>query len=281
MIKTKRKKRAKMIIYISIVVVIFMFIFWNQPVYRNYTITSEKINNGFTIVQISDLHSTTYGKNQKRLIDKIDKANPDIILLTGDIVDDIEDEENAYILMEDLVAKYPLYYVDGNHEVWHDETEKVYEEIRKIGVTILENTYETIFINGDEIILAGIMDPSERKAKAKTTNVINKLEKTGLASLESDLFTILLTHRPEYFDLYEQYPLDLVLAGHAHGGQVRIPFLVNGLYAPDQGYKPDHAGGYYTQETYEMIVSRGLSLNPNLPRVFNPPEVVVIRVNGG
>lgn len=279
--KTQRKKRAKMIIYISIVIVVIMIVFWNQPVYRNYTITSDKISNDFTIVHLSDLHSTSYGKNQKRLIKKIDNAKPDVVVLTGDIVDDLVDEENAYLLMRDLVTKYPLYYVDGNHEVWHDETEKVYAEISKIGVTILDNMYETISVNGAEIILAGIMDPSEKKEKAKETNVINNLEETGIKTLESDLFTVLLTHRPEYFDLYEDYPIDLALAGHAHGGQVRIPFYINGLYAPDQGYRPDHAGGYYEQENYELIVSRGLSLNPRLPRVFNPPEVVVIQVNGG
>lgn len=281
MTKTKGKKRAKMTLYISIVIIFFMITFWNQPVYRNYTITTDKRQKGFTIVQLSDLHSTSYGNNQKRLIKKIDKVQPDIIVLTGDIVDDIEEEDNAYILMTDLVTKYPLYYVDGNHEVWHHDTEKVYQAISDIGVHILKNTYDTISINGEDIILAGIMDPSLIRQTAKESNVKSKLDSTGLKTLNSNLYTILLTHRPEYADLYEEYPIDLALAGHTHGGQVRIPFLLNGLYAPDQGYKPEYAGGYYQLESYELIVSRGLSLNPSLPRVFNPPEVVVIQVNGG
>ena len=125
------------------------------------------------------------------------------------------------------------------------------------------------------------MDPANGKEKAKESTVKAELELTGLATLNSNLYTILLSHRPEFFELYEEYPIDLTLSGHAHGGQVRVPFLINGLFAPDQGYKPEHAGGYYQLDSYELIVSRGLSLNPRLPRIFNPPEVVVIQVNGG
>jgi len=284
MIKLKRKKNIKMMIYISIAIVLALIVFWNQPVYRNYTLTTDKIQNGFRIVQLSDLHSTSYGKNQKRLIKKIDKAKPDIILMTGDIIDDIQDEEAAYILMKDLVTKYPVYYVDGNHEVWHYNTKKLYDNMSEIGLVILDNRVETIKVKGEEIVLAGIMDPSdslERKQRAVGFYVKDELDLTGLKELNGRLYTILLTHRPEYFALYENYKIDLALAGHAHGGQVRIPFFLNGLYAPDQGIKPKHAGGYYQMITYELIVSRGLSLNPRLPRIFNPPEVVVIQVNGG
>lgn len=279
--KANRKKRTKMTIFISIVIGLFVVVFWNQPIYRHYTLTTNKLSNGFTIVHLSDLHSTSYGKNQKRLIKKIDKIKPDLILYTGDIVDDIVDEEAAYVLMKDLATKYPSYYVDGNHEVWHDETDRIYREVSAQGVTILKNTYETVSINGEDIILAGIMDPSERKQKAKESRVEENLDLTGINSLDNSLYTILLTHRPEYYDLYKEYRIDLALAGHAHGGQVRIPFLINGLYAPDQGFEPEHAGGYYDLDSYELIVSRGLSLNPKLPRVINPPEVVVIEVNGG
>lgn len=279
--KANRKKRTKMTIFISIVIALFAVVFWNQPIYRNYTLTTNKLTNGFTIVHLSDLHSTSYGKDQKRLIKKINKVKPDLIVYTGDIVDDLVDEEAAYVLMKELATKYPSYYVDGNHEVWHPETDRLYEEISAQGVTILKNTYERVSINGEDIILAGIMDPSERRQKAKQTKVEENLDLTGLNDLDNSLYTILLTHRPEYYDLYSEYNIDLALAGHAHGGQVRIPFLVNGLYAPDQGFQPEHAGGLYNFDTYDLIVSRGLSLNPKLPRVFNPPEVVVIEVNGG
>lgn len=279
--KTRRKKRIKMTFIIVTIFILGLIAFWNQPIYRNYNITTDKIQNGFTIVQLSDLHSTSYGKNQKRLIQKIDNANADIILLTGDIVDDINPEEAAYILLRDLVTKYPVYYVDGNHEVWHDNTQKIYQEIQAIGVHILDNTYEKVTINDDQVILAGIMDPSERKQRAKEATVIENLESTGLKALDNESFTILLSHRPEYYELYGEYPVDLTLTGHAHGGQVRIPFLLNGVFAPDQGYKPEYAGGLYNMESYELVVSRGLSLNPRLPRVFNPPEVVIIQVSGG
>jgi len=278
---TKRKKRVKMTLMIGIIVLFCVIAFWNQPIYRNYTITTDKIKSHMNIVQLSDLHSTKYGKNQKRLIKKIDEANPDLILLTGDIVDDMTQEVNAYVLLKDLVTKYPLYYVDGNHEVWHHDTENIYQEIRDIGVHILYNTKETISINGESIVLAGIMDPSEHKERAKESTVKANLDLIDWETIDEDLYTILLTHRPEYFSLYETYPIDLALAGHAHGGQMRIPFLINGLFAPDQGYKPKYAGGYYQLNSYALIVSRGLSLNPRLPRIFNPPEVVVIKINGG
>lgn len=258
---------------------------WNQPVYRKYEMVTDKVKKGFTIVHLSDLHSTKYGKDQKRLLKKIKDADPDIILMTGDMVDDLRDEEAAYTLMEGL-SEYRIYYVIGNHEVWHEDTAKVISDMESLGVIHMANESDEIEVNGQTVNLLGILDTNAlgiKKDRSKKTGVVKSfvdraIEETGVMEMETeDNFTILLSHRPEYMEVYNEYPIDLVLAGHAHGGQFRVPLLLNGLYSPNQGIFPEYAGGMYEEET-TMIVSRGLSLNTIAPRLFNPPEVVVIEV---
>jgi predicted MPP superfamily phosphohydrolase len=279
----KRKRRRMLLISILILTFIIKA-FWNQPVYKKYTIESNKIQNSITIVQISDLHSSIYGKNQAKLIKMVEDVNPDIIALTGDIVDDVESEDGAYLLIEGLVDKYPMYYVSGNHEVWHKESSVVFEELDKRGVIILNNTYEEICIRDEKIILAGIMEANVQRRSISEEDITKQIEVLGIKDSEltkEQDFTILLAHRPEFHELYKELPIDLALSGHAHGGQVRIPYILNGLYAPDQGFFPHYAGGIYDFQKYKMIVSRGLSFNLRLPRIFNPPEIVVITVIGG
>lgn len=284
-----------MIYILTTLVVLAIISLWNQPVYRRYQVTSEKIDKPVTLVQLSDLHGSIYGKDQKRLIRKIKAADPDIIVMTGDMVDDVVDEAGAYTLMEAL-KDYPLYYVSGNHEGWHPNTEKVFETIENMGVTCYFNDSEVIEVNGNLINIGGILDPAGtgnrrhsfgdrfKKDGNDHYNVLSvdeEIRVSGLVDLDSNNFTLLLSHRPEYMDTYKTFGLDLVLSGHAHGGQVRIPFLINGLYAPNQGTFPKYAGGLYEEDGLHLIVSRGLSLNWLLPRVFNPPEVVVITLESG
>ncbi len=282
-------------IYIIVTLAVLATIaLWNQPVYRRYTVTSDKIENPVRIVHLSDLHGSIYGKDQSRLLKKIKAANPDIIVMTGDMVDDVADESGAYMLMESL-SDYPIYYVSGNHEGWHRETEKVFERIEDLGVTCYFNDSEVIEINGNKINIGGILDPAGTGNRRKSFSLESKrdgvdlynvlpvneeIKESGLLDLDLSHFTLLLSHRPEYINTYKTFDLDLVLCGHAHGGQVRIPYLLNGLYAPNQGFFPEYAGGLYKEDGMHMIVSRGLSLNFFLPRVFNPPEVVVITLKG-
>jgi hypothetical protein len=281
--KTKKKSRRLICILLSFIILVIIAL-WNQPVNRTYTVKTDKLKSTIKIVHLSDLHSTKYGKNQERLIKRVTNENPDLVVLTGDIVDDIKDEEGAYLLVKGLVDEYPVYYVSGNHENWHLATESIYQELVNMGVVVLRDRHEIISINGEEIMVAGIMDPDRSIKSNQEVTMLKSLNSVGFDEIPegtSDLFTVLLTHRPEYYELYKKYPIDIVLTGHSHGGQVRIPFLINGLYAPDQGYFPKYAGGYYKMKTYDMIVSRGLSLSFWLPRVFNPPEVVIINVIGG
>jgi len=275
----KGKKLVKLL-KTTISLILLTVAFWNQPVYQKYKVVSDKLIKGLRIVQLSDLHSARYGKNQKRLLKMIDKAKPDIIVLTGDIIDDKFSEENAFDLIDGLVSDYPVYYVTGNHEYRHKNPRWIYETLTNKGVHVLMDEYEEVTVNEEQIIIAGIKDP-DRNVFANERDLIQEsFEDTNLRNnkqvIDDRTFVLLLSHRPEMKDIYETFPIDLVLCGHAHGGQVRIPYLINGLYAPEQGIFPKYAGGQYKFDDCQMIVSRGLSFYIHMPRIFNPPEVVVI-----
>lgn len=275
MLKTKKHK---LIMYVIILIILSIFIFWNQPVIRKYTIQSNLIKNQIKIVQISDLHSTRFGENQIKLIKKINKLTPDVIFLTGDIFDGYRLPDNAYILIDNLVDKYPVYFVYGNHEYINKNTKMMIEKISKKGVIILENSKVEVSINGESILVTGIDDPYLKNYPSESEFINKKMEVLEMndKTAKKQIFSILLSHRPEFIDIYRKYPFNLVLSGHTHGGQIRIPFLLNGLYAPGEGLFPKYGGGLYAFEELNMIVSRGLSVRNRTPRIFNPPEIVFI-----
>lgn len=250
---------------------------WNRLVLRHYTVRTNKLPSGASlrVLLLTDLHSCVYGKNHADLMALVTRQSPDVILLGGDIVDDNNPLENARSFFEALVgAKIPAYYVSGNHDRWRPDFESVLEMIRGYGVNVLEGKSVVVDLpGGGKINLCGLREYATAEACASS------LEES-FSGLSQETYNLLLAHRPDYIDLYRKYPFDLVLSGHAHGGQVRIPFLINGLYAPNQGWFPKYAGGRYDVEGTQLIVSRGLSYFPLLPRVFNPPEVVVIDVEG-
>jgi len=246
---------------------------------RTYTIPSSKIKQDICIVLIADLHSYIYGGDNAVLADMIAAQNPDIIALAGDIGDDYTPIDGTELLLEKIVDIAPCYYVTGNHEHWADDFDDIMDVISSYNVHMLRNEYETITVRKDEIVLAGIDDPD-----SETAMTGEEIEYMFTDIAESPLLTVLLAHRPEYHDAYIDYGFDAVLSGHAHGGQVRIPFLLNGLFAPNQGWLPKYAGGIYSETNsttgrqVHHIVSRGLVINPKLPRIFNPPELCVIRI---
>jgi len=243
----------------------------NTIAVKKYEVISNKITNQIKIVQISDLHSQIYKDNQKQLTNIIVKSNPDLIVLTGDIADDKVNIKGTKLLLEQIKSIAPIYYVTGNHEYWARNTDEILDVIKSYGVYILEDEIKPININGQEIVISGINDP----------DVENRVYGDKfLMNLNKSDFNILLAHRPERINEYKQYNVDLVLSGHAHGGQFRIPFILNGLYAPNQGFFPNYAGGKYILNNKVMIVSRGLSFNEYIPRFYNRPEVVVINIKG-
>ena len=237
----------------------------------NYTMESKKVKNPLRIVQLSDLHSCFYGDNQQQLIDAIHQQKPDLILLTGDIADDEMPHEGTRVLLSAIAQEYPCYYVTGNHEVWTKELDLVKNMFRRYGVTVLDGDCQVFTLGDTSINLCGVDDPE--------TGLFVMQLNDAFRQAQPELFTILLSHRPERVDTYDKYPVDLVLAGHAHGGQWRVPGLLNGLLAPNQGLFPRLAGGLYTFDDFSMIVSRGLAKeSTRIPRLWNPPELVVIDI---
>ena len=260
-------------------VLILISAFWTGIVTRTYRIGCEKIpdNCYLRIVQISDLHSTRHGKAQKYLINTIKLCMPDIVVMTGDIVDDIKDEKPSYELfgaMKEL--NIPVFYVCGNHETNHSDFGYVMEKIRSYGIHILDGDSEKLSVNGIDIIICGTADPMLYQFPGYDVWEKN-LRNSFMDIPNSESVTILLSHRPEMHEIYAGLGFDITFCGHAHGGQIRIPGLLNGLYSPGQGLFPKYAGGVYAigeSGQSAEVVSRGLSVFWNLPRIFNPPEIV-------
>lgn len=246
----------------------------------HYDINSNKIKNECTIVQISDLHNTSYGKNNKILFDKIKEAKPDIITITGDLIDSSKTNINiAMNFVNQVVEIAPTYYVPGNHEAWAmSKYTTLKTKLNKAGVIVLETASKEITINYNKINILGITDPDfTGEFGISDVDIVS----TDLDTLNyyTDNFTILLSHRPELFEAYKNRDIDLVLAGHAHGGQFRTA-IGGGLVAPNQGLFPKYISGLHAskKDEMQMIISRGLG-NSVIPlRINNRPELVVIRI---
>lgn len=223
------------------------------------------------IIQISDLHGCYYGRNMSTLTSIIDSENPDIIVYTGDIFDDDVPYKHSIIFLENI-GDYPSYYVNGNHEHWSNDLENIRNILTKNSVEILDDRSSIFEKNNKKVVISGIEDPASKKDIKKQ-----------LSSLQTpnDSYNILLAHRPELVEEYVKYDFDLILSGHAHGGQWRLPYLLNGLFVPNQGIFPKYAGGYYSVKGKDFIISRGLAREstPFVPRFYNRPELVVIEIS--
>ncbi len=277
-----KKKKAIILISIGLAIILAFTAFYNGLIVRRYTVQTDKMKarESFRIVLITDLHSRIYGEDQRELISLIKKQSPDVLLLVGDIADDKIPFSGVRLLLEGIRGIAPAFYVTGNHELWSFDVESIKEVIRSYGVKVLEGEYEQRMAGNTMITFAGIDDPDIELFESPTPDWAGEMEGAFLPLLNEPGFKILLAHRPERIDEYKKYDFDLVVSGHSHGGQIRIPLLLNGLYAPDQGWFPKYAGGMYKHDSLTHIVSRGAS-NPLLvPRVFNPPELVVIDVKG-
>lgn len=277
----KKNPKSKIII-VSLLILLFITAFYNGLVVRDYKIKTDKLlpTQSIKIVLITDLHSHMYGNGQRKIIKKIMDQNPDLIALAGDILDDEVPTHGTEVFLDAIKNIAPIYYVTGNHEIWTRDVSNVKDIFKSYGVSVLENNYEEVNINGIDLILAGVEDPDIIPYERPQSNWYEEVEEGLLNVGNKEGYKILLSHRPELVDFYNTLDFDMVLSGHAHGGQVRIPFILNGLYAPHQGFFPKYAGGVYDHENYTHIVSRGASFNPKLPRIFNPPEVVSITIQG-
>lgn len=246
-----------------------------------YRVSSSRIPEafgGFRIAQVSDLHNTEFGEENNKLLEVLSEVNPDVIVLTGDLIDSRRtDIDIALAFAGNAVQIAPVYYVTGNHEARVPEYEALKVGLTEAGVTVMDNQKVHIDREGESITLMGIHDPSFRTdylfgdAETAAGQAISSLQN------ESDGFTVLLSHRPELFDLYVDTGINLVFSGHAHGGQFRLPF-VGGLVAPNQGFFPKYDAGRFDEENTTMIVSRGVG-NSIIPfRINNPLEIVVVEL---
>lgn len=235
----------------------------------------------FTIAQVSDLHNAEFGGGNRELLTILEEAEPDLIAITGDLIDSRRtDPVPALAFLEGAVELAPVCYVTGNHEFRaYDAYQDLKSQMEELGVIVLEN--EAVVLEEVPLRVIGLDDPSfgVRSDPSATPEQILQGALTALAPQagEEDLRTVLLAHRPEYVELYAQHGADLVLSGHAHGGQVRLPG-VGGLYAPGQGFLPAYTSGLYQIGETSLVVSRGLGNSLFPLRVNNRPEVVLVKL---
>lgn len=274
----KIKKKYKLIAALLILLVLVLSAFDVRLKIVRYKIESNKIDSPVRIGLVTDLHSCKYGENQKTLIDAVNKEKPDIILLGGDIFDDIIPDTNTKIFLKAVAPKYPCYYVTGNHEYWSRHSDEMIAWLRANNIYVLDGESVNVEIGNQKISLSGINDPDKERFTGKSGDFDSELDKIQRKK-DDNLFRILLAHRPSYIESYLKYDFDLVLCGHAHGGQWRLPPFLNGVYAPDEGWLPKYAGGKYDFPNGQMIVSRGLAReSTRVPRIFNRPELVIVDV---
>jgi len=281
--KNISKKRYFIVAAAIVLICLTIWTLWGNTALKinEYEILSDRIPqgfDGFRIAQVSDLHNAEFGEENWKLIKMLSQTDPDIIVLTGDLIDSRQTDLDVALEFAWQAGKIArVYYVSGNHEARVPEYEDLKNGLVKAGVVILENQKVQITREGESITLMGIDDPSFQESYL--FGDAEGIAKQAISDLQdaSDGYTILLSHRPELFDTYVDSGVDMVFSGHAHGGQFRLPF-VGGLVAPNQGFFPQYDAGKFTEENTTMIVSRGVG-NSIIPiRFNNRPEIVVAQL---
>lgn len=271
------------VLLLLLVVLLRIYIDNEIPKVSNVEIKSPKLPeafDGYKIVQLSDLHSKSFGNNNEMLIDMIDKESPNIIVMTGDMVTANEKDFTVfYSLVKELTKKYRVYYVYGNHE--GELSSKLKSEItaflKENGVIVLDNDYISIEKNNEKINLYGLCYTQKYYSyKGGKKHIITEnYIKNKLGTIDKNKYNILLTHNPLFFDAYSGYGFDLTLSGHVHGGLIRLPFI-GGILSPERKFFPQYSAGVYEKGNSKLVVSRGLSRGTKGFRFFNRPDVVSI-----
>ena len=229
----------------------------------------------FKIAQVSDIHCDKVGHSDLSFINKIKNFNPDMIVITGDILDSYNNNMDiAYNILSQLAIVAPCYFVSGNHELrLPEEYEQLINRMKKLNITHLHNSKLFITKNNESINLVGVEDYNFFKNEDNLNHRANFI-KTLKELYSPNHFNILLSHRPEKFPIYADIKYELIFSGHAHGGQWRIPF-VGGIFSPSQGFFPKYTNGNYILEDSTMIVSQGLG-NSSFPiRINNRIELIL------
>ena len=276
----KLNKKTVLIVSVLVILCLGIWTLWGNTALEvnEYEIVSDRIPeafSGFRIAQVSDLHNAEFGEGNEKLIELLSQTDPDMIVITGDLIDSRHtDIEIALEFARQAIKIAPVYYVSGNHEARVREYEDLKMGLAEAGVIVLEDQKVQITRDGESISILGIDDPSFQEdylfgdAAFVASSSLSELQN------ESDGYTVLLAHRPELFQIYVDTGIDLVFSGHAHGGQFRLPFI-GGLVAPNQGFFPEYDAGLFSEGSTTMIISRGVG-NSIIPiRFNNRPEIVV------
>ena len=283
----KRLSKKALISVCTLIAVLLVLIIWTiwgntALMVSTVTVSSNRIPtafNGFLIAQVSDLHNAVFGENNAELLQILSECKPNIIVVTGDLVDaEHTDIDVALDFAKEAAQIAGTYYVTGNHEGSLSQYDELKTGLESMGVVVLEDTSMQLEYNGEKVTLIGLSDPSFT-LKGNMLGEVPAMVDTKLRGLigDKDNYTILLSHRPELFETYVNCGVDIVLSGHAHGGQFRLPFI-GGLVAPNQGLFPKYDAGLYTKGDTNMIVCRGLG-NSIIPiRFNNRPEIVLLEL---
>lgn len=283
----KRLSKKALISVCTLIAVLLVLIIWTiwgntALMVSTVTVSSNRIPaafNGFRIAQVSDLHNAVFGENNAELLQILSECKPNIIVVTGDLVDaEHTDIDVALDFAKEAAQIAGTYYVTGNHEGSLSQYGELKTGLESMGVVVLEDASMQLEYNGEKVTLIGLSDPSFT-LKGNMLGEVPAMVDTKLRGLigDKDDYTILLSHRPELFETYVNCGVDLVLSGHAHGGQFRLPFI-GGLVAPNQGLFPKYDAGLYTKGDTNMIVCRGLG-NSIIPiRFNNRPEIVLLEL---
>ena len=265
----KRRQRIAQVILVALMVAAFLYYSNNSIQNTEYLIDSPIIENQITIVHLSDLHGKQFGTNNRHLIENVRNEQPDIIVFTGDLIDAYRNNNvvESVEFLGDLSEYAPVYYIRGNHEYLSTKYGELMTELylREDEISILDGGYADIDIYGQDVSILGI----------------DRIVEGSIREFESkDSFKIILDHYSENFSEnlnLSQLDADLVFTGHAHGGQWRLPFI-GGVYAPGQGFNPEHYQGMATKNGSTQVISRGLGNSVFPFRLFNRPEVVTVKV---
>lgn len=272
-------KQAILLILIVLFAAIIAWVIWdnNRITVTEYTIKDAEIPenfSGYRILQISDLHNVEFGEDNEILLNQISRLHPDMIVITGDLIDSYHTNVDISLaFIREAVKIAPTYYVFGNHEVRIPESYTLLKDgMEKAGVVVLDQPV-TLEKDSQTITLLGVADPSAMSSDSRFyTQIVGSILNAKMP--EETVYSILLCHRPEVFDAFVENGIDLAFTGHTHGGQVRIPFI-GAIFSPDQGLFPKYDSGLFTEKDTTMIISRGLG-NSSFPfRVDCPPEIVV------
>lgn len=285
--KNNKKKLIKIII-ISVVALLLIngWLIWENKslTVTEYTVKSDRLPEGFSgfrIAQVSDLHNTEFGADNKRLISRLEEIAPDIIVITGDLIDSRRIDIDVAVSFAEQASKIaPVYYVNGNHEkVISDEEYSVFtSRLANAGITVLENEKVYLEKNGERIAILGVQDPVFGEYTEETDFGKTVVDENVRRLNDINEYSILLSHRPELFDIYVKNKIDVALTGHSHGGQIRLPF-VGGVFVPNQGLFPTYDSGMFSEDGTTMILSRGLgNSRAMIPRINNRPEIVVVEL---